>query len=296
MEHLKADYFRGVGWFILSLCVCIFNDSVMKLLGGQYAISQVIFLRYLFATLSLIPCMLANGRHTFKTRHCAIHSVRAVMLVLAIWMYCFSLKELPLSTVITVNFTIPMFTLLLARMLLGEKIGRTRLIATLLGFVGICVTAEPANVNFASSAILILVFSSVLFAGLDVINKKFVIKEGILTILFYTAIVTLALVFIPALANWECVRMIDWALFALLGIGANLLLYCVLNAFKCVEISAIAPFRYIEFILSIVVGFLFFNEIPPPGTLIGACIIIPSMLYIVLFEVNRFGSGLSTVE
>jgi S-adenosylmethionine uptake transporter len=206
------------------------------------------------------------------------------MLVSAIALYCISLDKLPLSTVIAVNFTIPIFTLLLAYIFLKERIGKAELLATLACFVGICIVSEPTNLDFASYAIAILVFSSIIFAGLDVINKKFVVKEGILTMLFYTAIVTLALIAVPAWIYWGEVKRTDWIFFVLLGCGANLLLYCILKAFERVEVSAIAPFRYIEFILSAVVGFLFFDEIPPWGTTLGACIIIPSTLYIILAE------------
>lgn len=213
-----------------------------------------------------------------------MHFIRAIMLTLAISLYCFSLNKLPLSTVIIINFTIPIFTLLLAYVFLKETMDIPRLLATLLCFAGICITSEPTNANFATYAILILILSAVMFAGLDVINKKFVAKEGILTMLFYTAVVTLALIAIPAWVYWEKVQITDWFFFALLGCGANLLLYCILKAFERVSVSAIAPFRYIEFILSAVIGFLCFDEIPTWSTVAGACVIIPSTLYIVLTE------------
>ncbi|MDR0595350.1 MAG: DMT family transporter [Puniceicoccales bacterium] len=284
MERNKANYFAGIAWFIASLFVCIFNDSVTKLLVGNYGVAQIVFLRYLFATISLIPCMVIRGSHTFKTRHGVIHSIRAIMLALAIAMYCFSLDKLPLSTVITINFTIPIFTLLLAYVFLKEKIGRVKLVATLASFIGIWITSEPANANFASHAIVILVLSSIMFAALDVINKKFATKEDTLTMLFYTAIVTLIVVAMPTWVSWGNVQAADWIFFILLGCGANLLLYCILKAFKQVTVSAVAPFRYIEFILSAVVGFFCFGEIPTRGTVLGACIIIPSTLYIILAE------------
>ncbi|MDR1255640.1 MAG: DMT family transporter [Puniceicoccales bacterium] len=288
MKRDKANYFYGVAWFMISLCVCTFNDSITKLLVGGYPVSQIVFLRYLFATISLLPCMLVRGCHTFKTKHAAMHSIRAVMLASAIALYCFSLDKLPLSTVITVNFTIPIFTLLLAYIFLKERVGGAELGATLTCFTGILVTSEPANSGFASYAIVLLVLSAVIFAGLDVINKKFAMREGILTMLFYTATVTLALVAIPAWLNWGKVQSIDWVFFILLGCGANLLLYCILKAFERVTMSAIAPFRYVEFILSAVIGFFCFGEIPTWGTVLGACIIIPSTLYIILTETRSF--------
>lgn len=285
MHKYNLNYFIGISWFILSLFVCIGNDSIMKLLGNNYQISQIMFLRYLFATISILPCMvLHDGRRSFFTKYPTIHIARAALLSIGITMYCFSLTKLPLSTVITINFTIPIFTLILAFIFLKENVTRPKIIATLVGFVGIMITAEPTRANFASYAIIILLASSVMFAVLDIMNKKFVIQEGILTMLFYTAIATTAFCAIPAWLSWKSLALFDLMLFVFLGIGANLLLYCILKAFERVDISSIAPFRYIEFLLSMIIGFVLFHEIPTLSTIIGACIIAPSTLYIVLAE------------
>lgn len=265
--------------------MCIGNDSIMKLLGDEYQTSQIVFLRYLFATLFMIPCMvLRGGRQSFYTNHLAMHIFRAILLSAGIAMYCFSLSRLPLSTVITVNFTIPIFTLLFAFIFLKEKITRAKIVATIAGFIGILITAEPTRTGFASYVIIILVTSSMMFAALDVINKKFVIREGILTMLFYTAIATLLFSTIPAAISWKPVGQADFGLFVLLGIGADLLLYCILKAFEKVDISTIAPFRYVEFLLSVIIGLVLFDESPTLSTIIGVCVIIPSTLYITLAE------------
>ncbi len=294
MKKRNLNYLIGIAWFILSVFVCICNDSLMKLLGNNYPTSQVVFLRYLFATVSLIPCMIMRGgRSMFYTHHWIMHIFRAVLLSLGIAMYCFSLSKLPLSTVITVNFTIPIFTLILAFIFLKEKINRPKIIATIAGFFGILITSEPTSNGFASYAIIILIVSSIMFAALDIVNKKFVIQEGVLTMLFYTAVATLLLTSIPAMLNWQTVTLRDMILFCLLGIGANLLLYCILKAFEKVDVSSLAPFRYVEFLLSVVIGFIFFNEVPTLATIIGVCIITPSTLYIVLSETKTDLQGSS---
>ena len=67
-----------------------------------------------------------------------------------------------------------------------------------------------------------------------------------------------------------------------LGVGSNLILFCLLKAFYLVKVSSVAPFRYLELLISIALGYLVFSELPPIHTYIGALIIIPSSLYIVL--------------
>ena len=70
----------------------------------------------------------------------------------------------------------------------------------------------------------------------------------------------------------------------MLGCGGNLILYCLLKAFAATEASAIAPFRYIELILSAGLGIVVFNEIPTLALCLGSLIIIPCTLFLMYSE------------
>lgn len=279
-------YFLGLLWFMLSLVVCVFNDGLMKYLGDDYVPSQIVCLRYFFASLSLllIAFFRKNLRCCLISKRCRLHGVRAVFLFVAILLYCAALHKLPISTVIALNFVIPLFTLLFAHCFLKEHIGRDRFLATLIGFVGVCVIFEPYNNDFATSYAILLLLSSALFAILDVVNKKYVTSEGPFTMVFYTAIFTFLISLPFAIISWKLPSALDWILFIGIGIGANLLLYCILKAFEYVDVSALAPFRYLELILSALVGYYIFNELPSIATIVGAMIIIPCTLYIVYSE------------
>jgi drug/metabolite transporter (DMT)-like permease len=104
---------------------------------------------------------------------------------------------------------------------------------------------------------------------------------------FYTATVTFFLSIPFALCGWLCPSPRDICLSAALGVGANLLLYCLLKAFERVNVSATAPFRYVEFALTVLAGFLFFGEIPEKSTVIGSLVIITTSAYVVLSQGNK---------
>ena len=70
--------------------------------------------------------------------------------------------------------------------------------------------------------------------------------------------------------------------FIILGIGSNFILFCILKAFNTVKASVLAPLRYLELIFSMLLGYLVFNDIPNYNMLIGALIIIPTSLYVVI--------------
>ena len=180
--------------------------------------------------------------------------------------------------------SIPLFTLVLAYFFLGERIGTKRIFATIIGLVGLCIVFRPFSENIEIVPAISLLLSSILFALSDIINKKYVINEGIIPMLFYTAIMMFILSAPFAIREWQDMPLHDLMLFFFIGIGANLLFYFLLKSFEYVDISVVAPFRYFELALGCVVGYYFFSEIPKKSTLIGAMIVIQCVIYTTVSE------------
>jgi S-adenosylmethionine uptake transporter len=195
-------------------------------------------------------------------------------------LWCKGLTLVKVSTATVVNFTIPIFVLILAAILLKETFNLVRFMATVFSLIGIVVVLGPASSDFNVLSML-LVISALMFASLDVINKKFISNEGMLVMLFYSSFFTMLLSAIPAYITWVMPSKSDFILFVILGIGANLILYCLLKSFEVVEASFVAPYRYLEFIFSAVMGYMFFAEIPDKATLYGAIVIVISTLIVV---------------
>lgn len=279
----SSNYLRGVLWFILSLVISVTNDVFAKHLGQNLHSVQITFLRFLFGTLSLLPFMIYYGKQSFYTSRIGLHVIRGGLLFCAIALWCFGLTQAPITVATTLTFIIPMFILILARFFLNEKVSWARWLVTIIGFLGTTIVLEPTSVNF-SPLMLLLLAATFMFASLDIINKKFIVKESMLAMLFYTALVTMLLGAIPALIVWKTPSMIQLTVLFISGCAGNLLLYCLLKAFAATDASAIAPFRYIELILSAGLGIIVFNEIPTLALCLGSLIIIPCTLFLMYSE------------
>ena len=108
--------------------------------------AQVVFLRFAFATLTMLPVMLLSGLDSFKTdrvRHRPAR--RSVLLACGIALYCQGLAIAPIAVVTTLNFTIPLFTLVMARVFPKDPVDATRWIGTLAGFAGVMVVMRPGG-------------------------------------------------------------------------------------------------------------------------------------------------------
>ena len=283
-EPRKANAFAvGILWFFAHQLIGVGNDVIMKYTGSTLGVAQVVFLRFAFATLTMLPVMLLSGLDSFKTDRVPLHVARSVLLACGIALYCQGLAIAPIAVVTTLNFTIPLFTLVMARVFLKETVDATRWIGTLAGFAGVMVVMRPGGAAFNPSWLVVLL-GACAFAALDVLNKVFVGKESFWAMIFYTALFTTVISAVPALGAWVVPTTTQLGLLAILGAGANVLLYCLLKSFSLVDASALAPFRYTELMWSAAVGFLVFGEIPAVSTLIGAAVIIPSTLYVVWAE------------
>ena len=279
----SKQYFLAVCWFIASLAVSSMNDALQKYLSSNIGFFQVVFFRFFFASIVLLPVLLISGSKSFYTPRIYIHFVRGLFLFVAIAFWCYGLTIVPMATATVLTFTIPLFVLILARLFLKEVVSLPFVIATLIGFAGAVVALDITHIDFDIKA-LVIILAALLFASLDVINKKFVYKETTTSMLFYSALFTAILAFFPMMYHWVDLSLHDYALFFLLGIGGNLILYCILKAFQKADASALAPYRYLELLLSASLGFVLFAEIPTMMLAIGAAIIIPSTLFVALYR------------
>ncbi len=283
MNDKLKNYFIGISWFILSLLSSVTNDIIAKYLGIRLHSFEVAFFRFFFSALILIPFICYYGRQTLKTTRPLIHLIRGVLLFFGMTSWTYGLTIAPVTTATVIGFATPLFTLCLAIFFLKEEIIWQRWVATLVGFIGIVITLQPHASDF-NPHMLFFVLAAISFAMLDIINKKFVIKESMISMLFYSALVTSLVSIPPSIMYWQTPTISEFMLLFILGAGGSLILFFLLKAFSLIDATATAPYRYIELILSSIAGYSVFNEIPEKSTLYGAVVIIPTTLFIIYSE------------
>lgn len=292
MENRLNAYFIGVSWFILSLFSSAINDVISKYAGVRLHSYEITFFRFLFGTITLIPFIWYYGINTLKTSRPMVHFIRGSLLFLGIAGWTFGLSIAPVTTATVVSFMVPIFVLILGVFFLSEKIIWQRWLVTIVAFLGLVITLNPNAADF-NPEVLVFVISAVAFAVLDIINKKFIIQETMISMLLYSALVT-ALVAFPFMINvWIMPTIEELFLLFVLGGSANLILYFILKAFALTDATALAPYRYIELIVAAIIAYIVFQEIPSRETIVGALIVIPSTLFIIYSEKKEIAKSSS---
>ncbi|OJU73451.1 MAG: hypothetical protein BGO07_04935 [Alphaproteobacteria bacterium 40-19] len=284
--------YLGIIWFVLSLVLDNTNDLIMKYVGSEIGAQQIIFTRFLSSTLILLPFVLHQRFQGISTPQTSIllHVLRSFLLYIGMVLWCFGLCRVPMATATSINFTIPIFILIFARLFLKEQLSFGKIVATILGFLGTLIVINRWNwgciqgswtVNVGGIEALLL--SAMLFSLLDVVNKRFVNQESTLDMLFYSGFFVTLFSSVPASIDWVPPSTSALIALGVLGVTGNMILYCLLKAFSYVDISSVAPYRYLELILSSYLGYIVFSEIPRTTTAIGSMLIAVSTL-IVLYE------------
>lgn len=288
----QKGYAQGVFWIIMVALISNTNDILMRFLGSHLPALEVTFFRYFFATLTLLPFML-KGKQAFYTKRPGIHALRALLLFGAMGCWVKGVSMVHLVVASTMALTTNLFVLPMAVIFLKEKVGWQRTLATLLGFLGVFIVVGSTSLSTliqdftTNNGALYLMGGAVMFALSDILNKKFVSTESTLSMLFYVALGTALVGFVPAFYVWQTPTYHELLLLLLLGTGGNLILFFLLKAFAATDVSALAPYRYTELLTAGLLGFVLFNEVPTLSMLMGASIIVPCTFWIATVETRK---------
>jgi S-adenosylmethionine uptake transporter len=260
------------------------NDLACKLSGVNLYGINVLFFRFLFTALFFLPLVIRQPK-AFATKHFWTHGLRGGLFALAMLPWYCGLIELPLPMMTTISFTTPIFITVLAGVFLKERLGWQRLLATGVGFAGIMISVQFDIQSIMTSMAGLAILATLLFATLDIVNKRLLIlNEGIKPLMFYSAIWTTLWTLPLALYYWKTPSMEELGLLALLGLGGNCLLGCILKSLSYCEVSSLQPLRYSEFIFSSILSILFFQKWPSIYDGFGMALIIPCTLYLAHHE------------
>ena len=248
------QYCIGISWFIISLAMSSINDIVAQGLSTRLSPLETSFYRFFFGTLTLLPVIWYKGYRVIHTSRMSMHLVRGIFLAAAMFLWITGINRTEIVTATIVSFTIPIFVLLFSAIFLKEQQSLKFSLLSIAVLIVVVVILHPHHVSVNSGTGLLFI-ASLLFAGLDVINKQYINKEKLLSMLFYSSVITTVIAAVPMLIHfqtWEVPTADDFISFIILGIGSNAILFCLLKAFHLVKLSSIGLFRYLELIAALI--------------------------------------------
>jgi len=231
----------------------------------------VVFFGVFFILLPLV--MMSGGFAAMRTRRPLAHIARNVIHYTgqAAWLYALTL--IPLAVLISIEFTTPIWTAILAVTFLGERLSRPKLMAVVLGLIGVVVIVRP-GVNAVDPGHLVVLGAAVCFGISLVLVKSLTRTDSVVRIIFWMLIIQSALGLIPAVYVWRTPSLELWPWILLIAFTGMSSHFCMARALTYADATVISPMDFLRVPLSALVGWLLYKEQIDAFTAGGALLIL----------------------
>lgn len=279
-----ASSFKGIGFMCLGVLCLAIGDAIAKWLGEVHSPLQIIFFRTL-VSLPLIALLahFGGGLRTLRTRRPVMHLGRGLIYTGTMVCFVLGLTLLPLAEATAIAFVAPLFVTLLSVPLLGERIDRPVLLASLVGFVGVLVVVRPGGDAFQLGS-LVLIGAAVFYALMMITARRWGGREHLWAMVFYMTLVPFLLTALALPWVWQTPQPWHWLGFigsGIFGVGATAF---ITLAFRHAPAAIAAPFDYTAMLWAVLLGWWFWGELPDLWVFLGSILIIGSGLAIAYHE------------
>ena len=293
----------AIGLIVVGMVCITINDTLIKFLAGGYPLHQLVLVRSLIGLgASLVFLRLEGGPDLLRTDRPGLHAVRAGLIVVANLAFFAALSVMPLGAATALFFVAPLLITLLAVPLLGEPIGRSRLVAIVVGLGGVAVMMAP-GVDWGGIGrwnLLLPVAAATCYSGMQILTRKLGVTSAASAMAIYiqgTFIAVSLAVFAVAgdgrfvagvehealvflLRPWVWPPLGDLWIFVVLGLMSGVIAYCLSQAYRLGTASVVASYEYVALPLAVFWGWLVFDEVPRPVVWLGIALIAGAGLFV----------------
>ena len=277
---------RAALWMVGTLLSFTFMAVGGRELSDTMTAFEVSFFRALGGFVMVLFLLWRTGFAQIKTERLALHFTRNIFHFSGQTLWFFSLSLLPLATVFALEFTIPFWTAFFAMIFLGEKMNRGRVVAILLGFVGILIILQPGAEVFNPAAILVLV-AAIGFSVSNVCSKPLSHTESAFTIIFYMNIIQIPLGLFAASFQWTWPNYGDIPWIVIVGVAGLTAHFCMTRAFMLADAIVVMPVDYLRLPLAVAIGYFAYSESVGWSLVFGAAVIFAGNIYALHHESRR---------
>ena len=276
----------------------IASFSTMAVAGREVSFAfdtfEIMLFRSVVGVIIVVFAAIAFGTlRQINRQQFSLHFARNIMHFIGQNLWFYAVTVIPLAQVFALEFTSPIWVILLSPLLLGERITLIRAAAALMGFIGILVVTRP-NMAGINTGVIMAASSAIFFAFTIIFTKRLTRTQSITCILFYLTVLQLGFGLITAghdgdiaLPNTET---LPWLV--LIGVAGLLGHFCITKALEIAPATVVVPIDFVRLPVIAIIGMLAYGEALDLWVLLGAGIIFASNYLNILSETR----GSSTLE
>ena len=258
------------GWLSQMLIVAIAGREAVRELN----VFQVMEMRSVLGFLMLYPLVRTQGGFSaMRTARPLQHLGRNLVHYGAQLGWFYALTLIPIGQVVSIEFTMPIWTAVLATSFLGERMTAGKVAAIILGVVGVIIIVRPSTGEINPGQLIALA-AAVGFGISVAMFKSLTRTEATLTIIFWMIVIQAAAGFFPAIYVWKWPSFYAWGWIVVIAFCGTFSHYCMARAMLYADATVVIPMDFLRVPLTAFAGWLIYSERLDMLTVLGAALIL----------------------
>lgn len=269
---------KAAFWMALSIASFLAMSVAGRETTRVLNVFQVLELRSVIGWFILLPAVLATGGvASMRSSRLPLHIARNAVHYVGQGAWLYALTLIPLGVLVSIEFTTPIWTALLAVAFLGEKLDKARVASVVLGLIGVVIIVRP-SAGSLSTGHLVVLGAAVCFGISMVMVKSLTRTDMVLRIIFWMLVVQSIIGLVPALYEWQNPPLYLWPwiiVIAFSGMSSHL---CLARALTYADATLVSPMDFLRVPLSALLGWAVYSEQIDAFTALGAVLVLSGNL------------------
>lgn len=274
----NASIARAAGWMAGWLTLMVVIAVAGREAARELSVFQIMLLRSTIGMAMLWPLVrAAGGLAAVRTERLPQHALRNAVHYAAQYGWFVALTLIPLAQVVSIEFTMPIWSAALAVAFLGERMSGLKWFAVLLGLIGVAVIVRPGAGELDAGQLIALA-SALGFAVSVVLVKSLTRTDAAVAISFWMLVVQSAIGLVPALMVWQWPSTVAWGWVVVVAFCGTYSHYCFARAMQHADATLVVPMDFLRVPLTALVGWLAYSEGLDLFTVLGVGLILAGNL------------------
>ncbi|MEY4258676.1 MAG: hypothetical protein RJA56_1577 [Pseudomonadota bacterium] len=258
------------GWLTLMVVIAVAGREATR----ELSVFQIMLMRSVLGMALLWPLVhAAGGLSAMRTQRLPQHAARNVVHYAAQYGWFVALTLIPLAQLVSIEFTMPIWSAVLAVFFLGERMNGRKWLAVVLGLVGVAVIVRP-TAGSVDAGQLIALACAFGFAISVVLVKSLTQTEAAITVIFWMLVIQSAIGLVPALLVWQWPSAQTWGWVLVVAFCGTYSHYCFARAMQHADTTVVVPMDFLRVPLTALAGWLVYSEQVDLLTGVGVLLIL----------------------
>lgn len=272
-DQLRATVWMA-GWLAALLCMAV---AGRELVTANMSVFQVMLIRAGLGMLIVLPVVIYRGGTPAHTNRLRLHVLRNTIHFTAQYSWFLGLALIPLAQVVTIEFTMPIWTAIFAALFINERITPTRVLAIFLGFLGVLIILRP-GFQEVHLGVFVVLYAAAGFGASVTMTKELARTDSALTVVFYMFLIQALIAVGPALYLWVEITDKMWPWVILLGAAGGVSHYFLTKAMYLADASFVVTLDFLRVPATAVIAWFLYSEPLEVWLFAGALLILAGNL------------------